>query len=91
MYELLFSQTAQKDVQFFKRLGDKTLIAKISRLLEELEQHPFSGTGRPEILRYELAGFMSRRINGEHRLVYRVNEDAQIVEIITMKGHYEKQ
>ncbi|MBQ0076673.1 MAG: Txe/YoeB family addiction module toxin [Bacteroidales bacterium] len=90
MFELLFSQTAQKDVLYFKRLGNKTLIAKIDRLLEEVEQHPFSGTGRPEILRYELAGFMSRRINSEHRLVYRVNEEAQTVEIITMKGHYKK-
>ncbi|MBR2265332.1 MAG: type II toxin-antitoxin system YoeB family toxin [Paludibacteraceae bacterium] len=42
----------------------------------------------PEALRYELCGFISRRINSEHRLVYRVNERDKIVEVISMKGHY---
>lgn len=88
IYALDFSPKALKDVQFFKKLGDKGIIRKIDTLLAELEQHPLTGTGRPEALRYELGGFISRRINSEHRLVYRVNEGDKIVEVISMKGHY---
>lgn len=88
IYVLDFSPKALKDVQFYKKLGDKGIIRKIDTLLAELEQHPLTGTGRPEALRYELSGFISRRINSEHRLVYRVNEEDKIVEVISMKGHY---
>ena len=88
IYALDFSPKALMDVQFYKKLGDKGVIRKIDTLLAELEQHPLTGTGRPEALRYELCGFISRRINSEHRLVYRVNEGDKIVEVISMKGHY---
>ena len=88
IYALDFSPKALMDVQFYKKLGDKGVIRKIDTLLAELEQHPLTGTGRPEALRYELCGFISRRINSEHRLVYRVNERDKIVEVISMKGHY---
>ena len=88
IYALDFSPKALMDVQFYKKLGDKGVIRKIDTLLAELEQHPLTGTGRPEALRYELCGFISRRINSEHRLVYRMNERDKIVEVISMKGHY---
>jgi toxin YoeB len=55
-------------------------------LLEELTEHPFDGTGKPELLKYELAGLWSRRINQEHRLVYQVFDD--VVVILSAKGHY---
>ena len=87
-YALDFSPKALRDVQYFKKLGDKVLIRKIDQLLSELEQHPLIGTGRPEILRFELTGFMSRRINGEHRLVYRIVEENKVIEVISLKGHY---
>lgn len=88
IYALDFSPKALMDVQFYKKLGDKGVIRKIDTLLAELEQHPLTGTGRPEALRHELCGFISRRINSEHRLVYRMNERDKIVEVISMKGHY---
>ena len=90
IYALDFSQTAMKDIEYFKRLGDRSIIRKIDSLLKDLEQHPFTGIGRPEVLRFELSGFMSRRINGEHRLIYHINEDDLSVHVVSLKGHYEK-
>ncbi len=88
IYALDFSPKALKDVQYFKKLGDKVLMRKIDQLLAELEQHPFTGIGKPELLRYELSGFISRRINNEHRLIYRIDENERVVEVISLKGHY---
>ena len=56
-------------------------------LMEELAQHPFTGTGKPEPLKHEFSGCWSRRINREHRLVYEVSDN--IVSILSAKGHYE--
>jgi toxin YoeB len=56
-------------------------------LMEELAQHPFTGTGKPEPLKHEFSGCWSSRINREHRLVYEVSDN--IVSILSAKGHYE--
>lgn len=55
--------------------------------MEELAQHPFTGTGKPEPLKHEFSGCWSSRINREHRLVYEVSDN--IVSILSAKGHYE--
>jgi toxin YoeB len=70
-----------------KKTGNKAVLKKLLTLLEELEQHPFSGTGKPEPLKFELSGMWSRRINKEHRLIYEVEDD--VVFILSAKGHYE--
>jgi len=54
--------------------------------LEELAEHPFTGTGKPEPLKHDLSGMWSRRINGEHRLVYEIEDDT--VFFYSAKGHY---
>lgn len=56
-------------------------------LIVDILKTPYSGLGKPEQLRYELTGFWSRRISGEHRLVYRVVEDE--VQIISCRFHYQ--
>jgi len=61
-------------------------VGKITLLLEELTLHPFTGTGKPELLKHSLAGCWSRRINQEHRLVYEVSDT--VVVILSAKGHY---
>jgi len=66
-----------------KSRGNKAVLKKLFTLLEELEQQPFSGTGKPEPLKYELSGMWSRRINREHRLVYEAKED--VVYILSAK------
>lgn len=85
-YYLNFSKQAQKDIDFHKKSGNKTIINKIFVLLTELSEHPFTGTGKPEQLKYHFAGLWSRRINREHRLIYEII-DNQIL-IHSVKGHY---
>lgn len=66
---------------------DPKIARKINALIKEcLLRHPFEGTGKPEPLRGDLAGFWSRRIDREHRLVYRVLRDEII--IIQCRYHY---
>jgi toxin YoeB len=87
MYELEISENAQQDIKFHKKSGSLTILKKIAVLLEELRNHPFTGTGKPEALKYELAPKWSRRINQEHRMVYDVEDN--IVRIYSLKGHYQ--
>lgn len=65
---------------------DKKIFKKINDLIKEITRNPFEGSGKPEPLKHELAGFWSRRINQEHRLVYKVENDA--VYIASCKYHY---
>jgi toxin YoeB len=65
---------------------DKAMLRKLNRLIEECLRHPFEGTGKPEPLKGDLSGFWSRRIDREHRLVYRVTPTA--LEIVQCRYHY---
>lgn len=65
---------------------DKAMLRKVNALLKECLRHPFEGTGKPEPLRGDLAGFWSRRIDREHRLVYRVT--GIWLEIAQCRYHY---
>ena len=56
IYFLDFSQQAQRDIEFFKKTGNKAVLKKLYILLNELTEHPFTGTGKPEPLKYILAG-----------------------------------
>jgi toxin YoeB len=69
---------------------DATVVARINALIAECLRHPFTGTGKPEPLKRNLSGWWSRRINREHRLVYRVTgkADAQALEILSCRFHY---
>jgi toxin YoeB len=86
-YTLIFTQQAQKDIQFHKKSGNTIAFKKIQSLLKEIAEHPFTGGGKPELLKYDLAGFWSRRITKEHRLIYEVIEPNIIV--VSALGHYE--
>ena len=65
---------------------DKAMARKVNALIKECQRNPFEGTGKPEPLKGDLAGFWSRRIDREHRLVYRVTKDA--LEIVACRYHY---
>ncbi len=84
--EVNLTDSAKEDIRFFSRSGQKDILKKIEKLLEELKQNPYSGTGKPEQLRYELSGKWSRRIYKEHRMIYVVQGDVVFVE--SLKGHY---
>ncbi len=74
------------DQYLYCQATDKAMFKKINRLIEECVRHPFDGTGKPEQLRGDLSGFWSRRIDREHRLVYRSTPTA--IEIIQCRYHY---
>lgn len=79
-------QPAAWDQYLSWQAADKAMFKKINRLIEECLRHPFEGTGKPEPLRGDLAGYWSRRIDREHRLVYRATPDH--LEIIQCRFHY---
>lgn len=85
-YRLDFTKQAQEDIAFHKKSGNKSVVSKIAVLLEELTEHPLTGTGKPEQLKRSLSGLWSRRISKEHRLVYEVFDTAVLVHFA--KGHY---
>ena len=67
---------------------DVKIVRKINALVKECQRTPFAGTGKPEALKGNLRGHWSRRINQEHRLVYRIEADVLI--IVQCRYHYEK-
>ena len=69
---------------------DRKTLARLNTLIEECRRHPFRGTGKPEPLGGNLSGWWSRRINREHRLVYRVagKGEAQALEVAQCRYHY---
>jgi toxin YoeB len=71
--------------------ADRTILERINSLIEECRRHPFAGTGKPEPLKSDLAGFWSRRITQEHRLVYRVSGkgEGQTLQIAQCRYHYD--
>jgi toxin YoeB len=71
--------------------SDPTMLERLNRLIEEARRTPFTGLGKPEPLKKDFAGFWSRRINSEHRLVYRVAGAPgadQRIEIASCRYHY---
>lgn len=70
--------------------SDAKLLDRLNRLIEECRRHPFKGTGKPEPLAGNLKGWWSRRIDQEHRLIYRVSGTAptQVLEIAQCRYHY---
>jgi len=85
-YHLDFTDKAKEDIAAHKKAGNKAVLNKLLVLLEELTEHPFFGTGKPEPLKHDLSGMWSRRINREHRLIYEVEENT--VFIHSAKDHY---
>ena len=86
MRYLLLSNQFRKDLPQLRR-EDVKLMAKLWELIDNTLDTPFIGLGKPEPLKGNLSGYWSRRINQEHRLVYKVEEDVIILE--TCFGHYD--
>lgn len=86
-YALEFDEQALKDIKQLKK-SEKQAYNKLLKLLAELIEHPITGTGKPEMLKFGLSGLYSRRITQKHRLVYKVNNEKMIILIISTIGHY---
>ena len=82
---LTFTPNGWNHYQFWAG-NDRVIFKKINRLIEECLRHPFDGTGKPEPLKGDLSGHWSRRIDREHRLVYRVEGDTLLV--VQCRYHY---
>jgi len=87
-YEIIYSPEAEEDLWKHARAGNKISLKKISKLLMELEEHPETGTGKPEKLRYNKIEYWSRRIDDKHRMVYAIDNDVVNVLVISLWGHY---
>lgn len=87
--KLVFWPTAWEDYLHWQA-EDRKILERINALLKEIMRDPFRGTGKPEPLSGNLSGWWSRRISGEHRLVYRVSGkgEAQALEVAQARYHY---
>jgi toxin YoeB len=83
--KIIFLDQAWEDYLYWQST-DKVLLKKINALIKEIEREPFEGNGKPEALRHNLAGWWSRRINLEHRIVYKIDNDAIV--ILQCRYHY---
>ena len=88
--EIILLEQAQNDRDYWKKSGNKAIMNRITALLKDIMEHPYTGIGKPEPLKYDLAGKWSRRINSEHRLIYSVNENIITVYVFSMRHHYSK-
>ena len=83
--KLIFADAAWEDYLYWQK-QDRKVLERINRLVQEVKRKPFSGVGKPEPLRHALAGFWSRRITDEHRMVYRV--EAGHLQIAQLRYRY---
>lgn len=88
-YRVAISDRAKKDLALIHRNGTKSVIRKIEQIFLELSEHPYSGTGHPEPLRYLSGNIWSRRIDKKNRLRYLVQDEVVIVTVISVLGHYD--
>ena len=83
--KLTFSDEAWDDYLYWQDT-DRSKLRRINQLIEDIRRSPYEGIGKPEPLKHQLAGWWSRRIDGEHRFLYRVTEQA--IEISNLRNHY---
>ena len=83
--KIIFSSQAWQDYLHWQR-ADRKILKRINGLIQEITRTPFAGIGKPEPLRHALAGYWSRRIDDEHRLVYKIDGDAVL--IAQVRYHY---
>lgn len=85
--KIIFTKNSWEDYVSWQ-VEDKKMLRKINELIKDIQRTPFEGKGKPEPLKYDLAGFWSRRIDREHRLVYQVNKHDVL--IYSCRFHYDK-
>ncbi len=83
--KLIWSESSWEDYLYWQK-QDRRILKKINKLLKEISRHPFEGLGKPEPLKHTLQGCWSRHIDDEHRLVYKITEDAIL--IVSCRYHY---
>ena len=83
--KLVFSRHAWEDYQYWQKT-DPQIVRRINALIENIRRSPFKGIGKPEPLKNRLTGYWARRIDSEHRLVYRI--EGESIYIVQARYHY---
>lgn len=83
--KLIFAENAWEDYLYWQKTDKKTL-KRINILIRDITREPFEGIGKPEPLKHALAGYWSRRISDEHRIVYKIHQDSLLV--VQLRFHY---
>lgn len=87
IYVIEFKEQALKEIKSLKK-SEVLAYKKLVKLLEELTEHPTTGTGKPEQLKGDRSGQWSRRITQKHRLIYTIEQERITVIILSLIGHY---
>jgi toxin YoeB len=82
---LIFADAAWDDYLYWQQ-QDKRMVERINKLIKEVQREPFAGIGKPEPLKHALAGYWSRRITDEHRMVYKMDGDSML--LAQLRYHY---
>lgn len=85
--KLIFADEAWEDYLVWQK-QDRRMVDRINKLIRETQREPFAGVGKPEPLKHALAGYGSRRINEEHRMVYKIEGDALL--LAQLRYHYSR-
>jgi toxin YoeB len=83
--KLIFSEQAWQDYLHWQK-ADRKMLERINVLIKEISRSPFEGIGKPEPLKNALSGYWSRRINDEHRIVYKIADGSML--IAQLRYHY---
>jgi len=83
--KLIFAEKAWEDYLYWQKT-DRQILKRINTLIKEVKREPFEGIGKPEALKHALSGYWSRRINDEHRMVYKIQHDSLL--IAQLRYHY---
>ena len=87
-FRIEITDIAKIQIEKHYKSGDQASIKKIEKIFIDLVENPFIGVGKPEQLKGNLAGFWSRMINKKDRLIYSINEDIVVVDVVSAMGHY---
>jgi toxin YoeB len=88
MEAINFTAEALAGLDHWKKSGNVIILKRIRQLLQAIEANPYNGIGKPEALKHSLSGMWSRRINQEHRIVYKV--EGNVITIYSLRYHYTK-
>lgn len=83
--KLIFSENAWEDYLYWQNT-DKKILKRINKLIKDIQRNKYEGIGKPEPLKHNLSGYWSRRINVEHRLVYKIEKER--IMIAQIRYHY---
>lgn len=87
-FEIKLSEQAEIDLKAHAKAGNKRQLKKIYTIFQELQEHPRTGTGKPEQLKHGFSGYWSRRVDEKNRIIYQINNKIITVTVVSAKGHY---